>query len=377
MKIIFTGGGTGGHFYPIIAIVEEMRQILRERKLLEPQMYFLAPDAYDKGLLFDHNIEFRKIPSGKWRRYFSVLNYLDLFKLSYGIIKAIYVVFKIYPDVIFSKGGFGSIPTVFAGRILRIPIIIHESDSAPGISNKWAGKFATKIAITYPSAGSYFPKDKVAWTGNPVRKAVRIPAPEGGHKFLGFIPEIKTILILGGSQGSVNMNNAVIESIASLVENYQIIHQVGRKNFDEVKRVSALTLQDVDPKLKDRHKIYDYLNDLAMRMSAGAADLVITRAGSTLSEISSWGLPAIIIPIPTEVSHDQQKNAYEYARGGGATVIEENNLTPEILSAEIRRILENEDLYKKMSENAKSFAKPNAGKVIANEILKTALNHEK
>lgn len=374
MKIVFTGGASGGHFYPIIAVAQEIRKLVKEEKLIEPELYFLSPDPYNRGILFDNGIVYKKIFSGKSRIYKSFLNFVDKFKLAFGVLHAIWAVFWIYPDVIFSKGGWGSVPVVFAGKILGIPIVIHESDSAPGRANQWAAKFAEKIAISYPEAANYFEKEKVAWTGNPVREEIIVPAIEGGDEYLGFDKSTPTILILGGSQGAQVINDSILDVLPSLVEKYQVIHQVGKKNYESVKETSDLVLMNSN--FPDRYKLFDYLNNLAMRMSAGSADLIISRAGSTIFEIAAWGKPSIIIPI-TETNNDhQRKNAYNFLRAGACTVIEENNLTPEILLSEIDRLITNKDILKDMTEGAKSFAKLDAGRLIAKEIIDTLIKHE-
>lgn len=374
MKIVFTGGASGGHFYPLIAVAQEIRKLVKEEKLIEPELYFLSPDPYNRGILFDNGMIYKRIFSGKKRIYKSFLNFLDKFKLAFGVLQAIWTVFWIYPDVIFSKGGWGSVPVVFAGKILGIPIVIHESDSAPGRANQWAAKFAEKIAISYPDASNYFDKNKIAWTGNPVRDEIKTPAVEGGHEYLGFEESIPTILILGGSQGAQFINDAIIDVLPDLVKKYQIIHQVGKANYESMKETSDLVLNNST--FADRYKLFDYLNDLGMRMSAGASDLIISRAGSTLFEIASWGKPSIIIPI-TETNNDhQRKNAYNFSRAGACVVIEENNLTPDILTSEIDRLISNPKLLEEMSESAKGFSKPNAGRLIAKEIIDTLIKHE-
>ncbi|MCB9805644.1 UDP-N-acetylglucosamine--N-acetylmuramyl-(pentapeptide) pyrophosphoryl-undecaprenol N-acetylglucosamine transferase [Candidatus Nomurabacteria bacterium] len=377
MKIVFTGGVTGGHFYPIISIVEEMRNITRENKLIDPEIYFLAPTPYNKGILFDNGIIYKKVFAGKIRRYASILNFFDLFKTAIGILKALWTVFWIYPDVIVGKGGYGSFPVLVAAKILHIPVIIHESDSKPGKVNAWAGKFAKKIAISYPEAAQYFPKNKqdvIALTGCPVRTEIQVPAKEGAHEFLGLEPDLPTILILGGSQGSMAINNAVLDTLEQLVSRYQIIHQTGKNNFKEVKDTADLMLDTSF--YKNRYKPFDYMNDLAIRMSAGAADLVISRAGSSIFEIALWGKPSIIIPIPEDVSHDQRTNAFNYARSGAAEVIEENNLSPEILLNEIEIILTDSKYIQEMSDAAKEFAMPEAARLIAEEVLEMIISHE-
>lgn len=375
MKIVFTGGGTGGHFYPIIAVAQEIRNIVKERKLIEPRLYYIAPKPYDKRALYENGIKFRYSPAGKMRRYSSIWNFFDLFKTGLGIIKTIFQIFTIYPDVVFSKGGYASFPTTLAARIFRIPVIIHESDAMPGRANLWAGKFAIKIAVSYPEAALYFQKQKVAFTGNPVRKELFTVANEGAHEYLKLDKNIPTILILGGSQGAKKINDTVIEALPKLVEKYQIIHQTGKKNFEEINGTAHIILEDTE--FKYRYKAFGFLNTLAMRMSAGAADIVVSRAGSgAIFEIAIWGLPSIIVPISKEVSHDQSKNAFAYARSGAAVVIEEENFTPNLLISEINRIIADKELQRKMKNGAENFARPNAARKIAEGIIATALKHE-
>lgn len=374
MKIVFTGGGSGGHFYPIISVAQEILKLIEEQKLIDPELYYLAPEPYNQTMLFDHGIRYKKIYSGKQRLYKSFLNVIDKFKLAFGVLHAMWVVFWIYPDVIFSKGGWGSVPVVFAGRILGIPIIIHESDSSPGRANRWAAKFAEKVAISFPDAAVHFNENKVAWTGNPVREQIKNPAVEGGHQYLEFDKNIKTVFILGGSQGAELINNIVLDALPELVQKYQIIHQAGKKNFKSVNETSSLILKNSP--FKDRYTVFDYLNDFAMRMSAGAADLVISRAGSTIFEIALWEKPSILIPITESNGNHQRKNAYHYARSGAAVVIEENNLTPDILISEINRLMSNKELTDEMSQAAKEFAKPDSGRLIAQEIIDTLVEHE-
>lgn len=374
MRIVFTGGETGGHFYPIIAVAQAIRKVVRENKLIEPQMYFLAPTPYNAAALYDEGITYKKVSAGKVRIYKSVKNIFDIIPTTIGTIKALWTVFWIYPDVVFSKGGYGSVPVVFAARILRIPIIIHESDSAPGRANMWASKFATKIAISYPEAAQYFDKEKIAWTGNPIRQEIKMKASEGGYDFLNLSSNFKTILVLGGSQGAQRINNAIVDVLPKLLEKYQVIHQTGKANFEETKKTASVSV--IDEKMLEKYKAFPYLNNVAMRMSAGIADVIITRGGSTLFEVAQWQIPAIVIPITETNGDHQRKNAYAYARAGAGIVIEENNLTPTLLVQEIERILETKTISDSMKEGAKKFAKPDAEVSIAEAILSIVLKHE-
>ena len=374
MKILFTGGGTGGHFYPIIAVAEAIHKIVKEKRLLPPSFYYMADEPYDSRMLFDNNIKFVSMPAGKIRRYFSLTNIYDFFKTAVGVIKSLWKIFRIYPDVIFGKGGYASFPALFAGKLFRIPIVIHESDSMPGRVNLWAGKFAQDIAVSFPEAARYFPPDKTAYTGNPLRHAILNPDISGAHEFFKIEKSIPTILILGGSQGSSIINETILEILPALVERFQIIHQTGKNNFTEVSKTSSVILAK-NP-YKDRYKVFDYLNDLGMKMAAGVTALVISRAGSTIFEIAAWGLPSIIIPIGKAVSHDQTKNAFNYARSGAAVVIEEANLAPHILLSEINNLMDNSERLRQMRESTKSFARADSAEIIALKLLEIGLSHE-
>lgn len=378
MKILFTGGGTGGHFYPIIAIAQEINEIAKENRLLRPEIFYMSTEPYNEALLFENNINFEKISAGKIRKALSLqnifLNAIDLFKTFFGTITALWRVFVIYPDVVFGKGGYASFPALFAARILRIPVIIHESDSAPGKVNSWAGRFARRVAISYPEAIQYFKKEKTAYTGNPIRKEVIDSLTEGSYKILGLNPSIPTILFLGGSQGARFINEIIMDSLPQLVQKYQIVHQTGKKNIKVIQETRDVILQ-ANPH-RDRYKAFDYLNVLNLRASSGVADLIISRAGSTIFEIAAWGKASIIIPIPEPTSHDQRRNAYSYARSGAAIVIEEKNLASHVLLSEIERIFTTPGEKEKMQEAAKEFARRDSAKLIAQEILSIGLEHE-
>ncbi len=375
MKILFTGGGTGGHFYPIIAVAQEIKAIVSAEKLVEPELYFMSTDPYNEELLFENGIKFIQTRAGKWRRYWSFQNFTDLFKTAFGIIQAIFKMYQIYPDLVFSKGGFGSIPAVLAARLLAIPIFIHESDSHPGRANLWAGKFATRIALSYSEAASYFPQAKIAVTGNPLRQEVLTPTKIGAFEFLDFDPQIPVIFIVGGSQGATKINNVILDLLPQLVARYQIIHQTGVANFQEVSQLAGTLLEKNS--LAKRYKPFAYLNNTAVKMAAGAASLVISRAGSSIFEIAYWGIPSIIIPLPESISHDQTKNAFTYAKSGSAVIIEENNLIPSVLSSEINRLFDEPKLMSDMKIACQKFAKPEAGQTIAREILSLALAHDR
>jgi UDP-N-acetylglucosamine--N-acetylmuramyl-(pentapeptide) pyrophosphoryl-undecaprenol N-acetylglucosamine transferase len=374
MKILFTGGGSGGHFYPIIAVAEKINEISRAQKILAPKLYFMSDSPYDQNLLNENQIEFVPNTAGKMRQYFSLLNIVDLFKTALGVFFALIKIFVIFPDVVFSKGAYNSFPVVLAARFFGIPIIIHESDSVPGRVNLWAGKFAKKVAISYPEAAQYFNKDKVALTGNPLRVGVEQTQTMDARDFLKLKINKPLLLILGGSLGSQKINNVVLDCLPQLISKVQIIHQTGKNNIDEVTKLSNLILEN-NPDKDDYHPA-EYLNSLNLTMAGSTADLIISRAGSTIFEIANWGRPSIMIPITDSNGDHQRKNAYAYARAGATVVIEETNLASNVLLMEINRLIGSPESLAKMSENAKAFSKPDASEMIASEILRIGISHE-
>jgi UDP-N-acetylglucosamine--N-acetylmuramyl-(pentapeptide) pyrophosphoryl-undecaprenol N-acetylglucosamine transferase len=375
MKILLTGGGTGGHFYPLMAIAEELNRLADEERIINMRLYYMADTAYDKDLLEQQFITYIPIVAGKLRVYASFQNIIDMIKTAFGTIGALFKVFNLYPDVVISKGGYASFPVLVAARLLRIPVIIHESDTVPGRVNIWAGKFARRVALSYPEAAYAFDQKKISITGQPVRRSIAYTVKEGARAFFELDETVPTIGIWGGSQGAKIINDVVLELLPHLVQKYQIIHQTGSTNFEEVKTDVSVILGD-DIK-RTRYRPYPYLNDLQTKMFGGAVDIIISRAGSTLFEIAAWGKPSIIIPYVLAHGDHQRKNAYHFARTGACVVIEEANLSSSVLQNEIEQILGNTERYNAMVEHAKHSYKPDAARQIATEAVKIALEHEK
>ncbi|RJQ35240.1 UDP-N-acetylglucosamine--N-acetylmuramyl-(pentapeptide) pyrophosphoryl-undecaprenol N-acetylglucosamine transferase [Candidatus Parcubacteria bacterium] len=378
MKIALVGGGTGGHFYPLIAVAEAIEDICEEKRLLEPQLIYISPSVFDSEAIFEHNIIFKPTSAGRMRRYGSVLNFLDYFRTAFGIVRAIPQLFSIYPDVVFSTGGYAAFPTLVAARILKIPVIIYDADAKPGRVSLWSAKFARAIAVAHPEAAAEFPekvRHNIARTGHPIRKEILGVAKEGGYEFLHLDSSVPTVFFMGGSQGAKAINEAVLDALPQLLQKYNVVHQTGKANIDEVTKISSVVLRGVEH--GDRYRAFGLLNTLSLRMAAGAASIIVARAGSgTIFEIASWAIPAILVPIPPDVSHDQTENAFSYARSGAAVVIEQHNLTPHLLAAEIDRLIGNAELKGKMQKAAQQFARPDAARKIARMLLDVGLEHE-
>jgi len=377
MKIVFTGGGTGGHFYPLIAIAEAMRDLSAEQRIIPPQLFYIGDKEYDEEALYANNMVFLKAPAGKVRRYFSLENVTDLFKTGWGIVTCFFILLKLYPDVVISKGGYVSVPTVMAASLLRIPIIIHESDAKPGRANLLAAKKALRIGVAFESAVAGFPlkvRDRIAHIGIPVRKElINLPEKNQAKTALGLDLTLPTIFIMGGSSGSLRINETVLDALPNLVSFANVVHQTGKTHFDSVQKTGGV----IAGALKNRYHAYPYLNIQSIRNAASSADVIIARAGTgSITEISLWGVPSILIPIPESVSHDQRTNAYAYAHTGAAVVLEEANLTPHVLASEAHRISTDAGVSSQMREAAKGFANPQAARLIAEEAIRIALSHE-
>jgi UDP-N-acetylglucosamine--N-acetylmuramyl-(pentapeptide) pyrophosphoryl-undecaprenol N-acetylglucosamine transferase len=317
-------------------------------------------------------------PAGKIRKYSSVLNIFGFVSTFIGIIKSIWLLYDLYPDVIFSTGGYAAFPTLYAARLLTIPVVVYDADATPGRVTLWSAKFAKWIGTAHPEAAAHFPENvrhKIARVGHPIRAEIEQPSKEGGYEFLKLDPSVPAVFIMGGSQGAQAINNVVLDAVKDLVTRYNVIHQAGTANLKEVSGVANLILKDSAN--AERYRAFGLLNTLAIRMAAGISTVIVSRAGSgSIFEIASWGIPAILVPIPEDVSHDQTENAFSYARAGAAVVIEQRNLTQHVLSAEIDRLMGDSELRLKMSDAAKDYSRPQAAKKIANILLETALEHE-
>lgn len=372
---MFAGGGTGGHFYPIIAVAESVLETGEREHLSGLELYYASNDPYNNDLLARMRLHFIAIPAGKWRAYFSLRNFVDVFKTFYGCLLALMRFAVLYPDVIFGKGGYASFPALFAARILRIPVVIHESDIVPGKVNRWIGNYATRIALSYPEAEKYFSrKDRIALTGQPVRKLLLEIPSEDPYQALALESGVPVILVIGGSQGAGKINENLLDIMPRLIERYQIIHQTGEANYVWMqKRAADLLSDNIYAK---RYRPFPYLESKQLSLAAKAATLVISRAGSGIFEIALWGKPSILIPLPLARNDHQRENAYSYARTGAASVIEEQNLKPELFFSVIRSIVDDETKRSMMEAGAKTFAKTDAASKIAQVLLSIAAKHD-
>lgn len=367
MKIVLTGAG-GGHFYPLIAVAERVRKEAFIQKIIQPELYFFSDKPYDEEALFNLDCKFVETKAGKLRLYPSLENVVGLFITFQGCWSTLFKLYALYPDVVFAKGGYASFPTLLAARILSIPIVVHESDTVPGRTTKWAGKFATRVALSYPDVAKYYPKDRIALTGQPIRDTI---LPPDNYKRVYSKKERPVILILAGSQGSQIINSVILQLLPKLLDTYDIVHQTGPLNDQAVATIAEEMIKGHP--FKDRYYAEGFL-DVALFYSK--VDLVITRAGSSMFEMVLWQLPMIVIPIPETISRDQKSNAYAMASYGFAEVLEEDNLGANIVLSTISRILDDENHYNAMNKNAALFDDSRtAASVIARELIRIGISH--
>lgn len=368
MRIVLTGGGSGGHIFPIIAVVRKIREISPEGADLE--FLFLGPDgALEKEAMEKEMILTKKISSGKLRRYFSWSYISDLFKIPAGIVQSLWQLLVFMPDVVFSKGGYASVPVVIAAWMYRIPVLVHECDIMPGLANQFAARLAKKVLISFPAAGNFFSPEKVVVTGNPIREELVMGNKQEATKIFGLREGRKTILVMGGSQGARSINEAIVRILPELVKEYEIIHLTGGSDFENAIHEAG---QAGIKAGREGYYPYAFLGE-ELPHAFAAADLVISRAGANaVSEIAANAKPAILVPIKYSANNHQSLNAYALLEAGAAVILEQDNLSENIFLEKINEVMKSSELQFELSERIKKFHNPEAAKKIAEEIINMA-----
>ena len=326
--IVLTGGGTAGHVTPNIALIPSLQE---EGWNIQ---YIGSKKGIEKELIEKTNIPYHGISSGKLRRYMSVENLKDPFKVVKGLFEAYNLLRKIKPNVVFSKGGFVTVPVVLAARMLGIPVIIHESDITPGLANKIASKGAKVICVNFPETLKYV-GNKGVLTGTPIRKELFDGKAGVGRKLCGFEEDKPVLLVMGGSLGSVKINNCLRETLNDLQKDFNIVHICGKNNVDE-------SLKGIKGYCQ-----FEYVGEELPHLFA-MADMMLSRAGANaLAEIVALKLPNLLVPLSKETSRgDQILNANSMMKQGYSLVLQEEELTPETLRANIHELYKNLNNYK-------------------------------
>ena len=369
IKILLTGGGSGGHIYPLSVVHQELKKLIEEKGFSADIRYFGSP-GFLKNYFLEKNIRVSEIPASKMRRYFDLKNFLDMPKFAVSAIKSLWKVFWFMPHACFSKGGPGALAVLGACRFYNIPSVIHDSDSIPGLTTKIASSFARIIELSFESAREYIKtKNNLNLVGIPVRENLLEKKYDSMVKTeFGLNPDLPVIFFFGGSQGAEMLNQLVFENIKVLTENFQVIHQVGPTNYDSYKKEFDF-MYGREGDIKNKYAFSPYFTE-DLDKAYAASDIVVSRAGgSAIFECAALGKPMVLVPLPDSAQNHQIKNAYEYAKTGAALVIEQENLLPNLLIGEIKKILGDGEKLKKMSEAARNFYIPDSGKKIAVDIL--------
>ncbi|GIN59686.1 UDP-N-acetylglucosamine--N-acetylmuramyl-(pentapeptide) pyrophosphoryl-undecaprenol N-acetylglucosamine transferase 2 [Lederbergia ruris] len=346
-SIVFTGGGSAGHVTPNMAIIKELDKGW-------DIFYIGSRKGIEKELIQKINIPYYGINSGKLRRYFDFQNVKDAFNVIKGYFEAKIILKKLKPNLVFSKGGFVSVPVILAAKTLRIPVFIHESDITPGLANKISQRFATKIFTSFEEAKKFFPEHKTTVIGSPIRKEILSGSAARGRAFLGFHSNLPVLTIMGGSLGAKKINEIIRTSLPELTLKYQIVHLCGKGNKEE--RYSNVS----------GYRQYEYLHDELSDILA-ASDIVITRGGSNaIFEFLALNIPMLIIPLGLDQSRgDQILNAKAFQEKGYCLMLEEEKLDRETLMEHLDSIYKNKEKFEK---NMKSTQKSSALKILVKEI---------
>ena len=336
-KIVLTGGGTAGHVTPNIALIPYLKQEGYE-------IYYIgSKGGMEEDLIKKCGIPYYGISSGKLRRYFDKKNFSDIFKVIKGIFQAKHLIHKIKPDVVFSKGGFVAVPVVIGAHMNKVNVVCHESDITPGLANKIAMPFAKAVCTTFPEAVKHIKDNKGIYTGTPIRDMLFTGSREKGLKLCDFSGNKPVMLIMGGSQGSVKVNNSIRELLNKLLPKYDIVHLCGKGNVDE--------------SLKDRagYKQFEYISDELPDIFA-MSDFVVSRAGSNaICEFLALHKPMLLIPLGKNASRgDQILNAQSFKKQGFAEVIDEEKMTKGSLFDAINKVYDNRETYIENMKNSKA-----------------------
>ena len=348
-RIVFTGGGTAGHIFPGLAIAEALP--------VDFEIIWLgSSNGKDKEFVSTlPKVRFIAIPSGKYRRYFSFLNFIDLFKIIISFFTSFFILLKLKPILLFSKGGFVSTPPCFAAHLLGIPIITHECDFSPGLATRLNAKVADKILVSYPETKDFFKNNKdVVYVGNPVRSMFYKADGKKTSSFLGITPQKPILLVLGGSLGASQINNLIYENIEKLLEYFFVIHQTGSSNIDEAQNVlSKLKLNS--NKNAECYKIVPFINEELPDLIY-SSHIVVSRSGANaVWELATLGKPMILIPLEQGSSRgDQVENARVFTRAKAALSLQGDNVNK--LLDILMDLLNDKERYKAMSEGARRLS---------------------
>jgi UDP-N-acetylglucosamine--N-acetylmuramyl-(pentapeptide) pyrophosphoryl-undecaprenol N-acetylglucosamine transferase len=371
MRVLVSGGGTGGHIYPALAVAMQLREEY------QAEILFLgSDDGLETEIVPAAGFRLATIKAGKLRRYISWETITGVMRVPVGMIEAINLVGQFRPGVAFTSGGYVAVPAGLAARFERVPLLMHQQDVPPNLSNRLVAPLATRISVAFADSLTYFPARKTLQLGNPLRQAmldVRRTPPQEARRALGFERQEPLLLVTGGSQGARHLNQTVGKALPDLLAHCQVLQISGNALYNETRELCESVLAAQDEAVRRRYRLVAYLNE-EMPLALQAADLVLCRSGaSTLSELAALGKPSILVPLPPAIgSSPQEANAEMFGRNQAARVMKDGDLKPQVLVENVTSILASSTLLEAMSNAASSFAKPQATQEIAAEIVKIA-----
>ena len=385
LRILFTGGGSGGHVYPLVSVLKEMQKFIPDfdKQGIDMEYYYIGSNDFTLDLIRNEKINI--FPLNIQKKDSNIFkNFLNIFINFWSLILAYFKVLVMMPDAIFAKGGFASSLVLIIGIVFRIPIFIHESDSIPGFTNQIFSKFAKIVFISFEDSRKYMKNSNIELVGNPIDDSLLVVADNQENtdtlkEKIGLNSKFKTLLILGGSQGAQTINNLILDMLPEALQKYEIIHQVGINNFEDVKRESSVIFREIikDSECEKRYHLIPMLNHAnvlsleSLGYSMVCSDLIVSRAGSgSVFEIAAFKKPSIMIPLPWASRDHQSVNAFNYNQNKACVVLEQSNLKPNLLLDTIDGILDNPDKIEMMKQGCEKFAKKEAGLNIAKMILK-------
>ena len=386
VRVLVSGGGSGGHVTPALATVEAIKALAeRDRSWRPTFLYVGSHGGVERELARAAGLPFTAIATGKLRRshhllgHFSWSNVLDALRLPWGVLQALITVLRFRPHVVLSTGGFVCVPPVIAAWLLRVPVITHEQTVQMGLANRIASRFARHIALTYESARDYLPtrlQAQTLITGNPVRQVIFNGSPATALSFAGFASSdtLPTLYVTGGAQGAQHINRALEEALPELLDVCRIIHQCGRQATGQTREVERLrqARAALPDHVQARYHVVDFVADEIGHIYA-LADAVVSRSGAgTLAELFALGKPAVLIPLVPTGGDEQRRNAQHAARAGAAMIIEQADLTGETLCKGIRELLSDPVRQKSMACAAKGLARPDAARLLAESVIALA-----
>lgn len=375
MRLIVTGGGTGGHVSPAVAVITRLRERSASEGWPLDLLYVGSVAGVERRTMTQMGVPYASIQTGKLRRYLSPQTPLDLLvRLPAGFFQALAIVRRFRPDTILSTGGYVCVPTVVAGSILRVPSLTHEQTALVGLANRIAGKFAARIAVSFPQSARYFAPGKVVVTGNPVRLSILHGDATRVASLFGFDAGVPTLYVTGGVQGSHAINMAVRETLPRLLECCQVIHQCGQGPDGSGADLRDLTKarEALPADLQRRYRVQAYVGDELGDIYA-LASLVLGRAGAgTVNELASLGKPSVLVPLPGAAGGEQEANARALEREGGAVVLLESDMTADTLASILCPLINDPPRLKNMAEGARKLSHAGAADAIVDELLRLA-----